>query len=70
VLEPSSESTTTDATGNFVFARAPYDPASTILLDPTTVPSGFAAPEALPIAAGPTTVTLAPLRKVEHTSFR
>ncbi|MGA2393129.1 MAG: hypothetical protein ABSH03_07260 [Candidatus Lustribacter sp.] len=69
VLEPSGESATTDAAGNFVFARAPYDPASTILLDPTTVPSGFAAPDALPIAAGPATVTLAPLRKVEHTSF-
>lgn len=69
VLEPSGESATTDASGNFVFARAPYDPASTILLDPTTVPSGFSAPDALPLAAGPAVVTLAPLRKVEHTSF-
>lgn len=70
VLEPGGESATTDAAGKFVFARAPYDPASTILLDPTTVPSGFAAPDALPIGAGPVTVTLAPLRKVERTSFR
>jgi hypothetical protein len=69
VLEPSGESATTDAAGNFVFARAPYDPASTILVDPTTVPAGFAAPDALAIAAGPALVTLAPLRKVEHTSF-
>ena len=69
VLEPSGESATTDADGKFVFARAPYDPASTILLDPTTVPAGFETPDALPIAAGPTEVTLAPQRKVEHTSF-
>jgi hypothetical protein len=70
VLEPSGESATTDANGHFVFARAPYDPASAILLDPTTVPPGFESPAALPIAAGSTDVTLAPQRKTEHTSFR
>lgn len=69
VLEPSGESAVTDAGGHFVFARAPYDPASTMLLDPASVPSGFESPAALPLAAGPVDVTLAPLRKVEHTSF-
>ena len=69
VLEPSGESATTDASGHFIFARAPYDPASTILLDPASVPSGFDSPGALPIGAGPSDVTLAPVRKTEHTSF-
>jgi hypothetical protein len=69
VLEPSGESATTDINGHFVFARAPYDPNSTILLDPATVTPGFAAPAALPIGDGPADVALEPGRKVEHTSF-
>lgn len=70
VLEPSGESVTTDANGHYVFARAPYDPNSTILLDPSTVPSGFESPGALPVGAAATDVTLEPQRKVEHTTFR
>jgi hypothetical protein len=70
VLEPTGESATTDVNGHYVFARAPYDPASTILLDPATVPHGFESPAALPIADGSTDVVLAPQRKVEHTTFR
>ena len=69
VLEPSGESATTDAGGHFAFARAPYDPASTILLDPSSVPAGFLSPAAMPIGATTTDIILAPLRKVEHTTF-
>ena len=69
VLEPSGESATTDADGHFVFARAPYDPNSTILLDPSTVTSGFSAPEAQPADAAAVDILLQPNRKVEHTSF-
>jgi hypothetical protein len=70
VLEPSGESSLTDANGHYVFARAPYDPNSTILLDPSTAPRGFESPGALPVGAGTTDVTLEPQRKVEHTTFR
>jgi hypothetical protein len=69
VLEPSGEAATTDASGHFVFARAPYDPASTILLDPSSVPAGFQSPAAVPIGATTTDIILAPVRKVEHTTF-
>jgi hypothetical protein len=69
VLEPSGESATTDEDGHFVFPRAPYDPSSTILLDPDSVPKAFVAPDAVPIAAGTTGITLAPARKVENASF-
>jgi hypothetical protein len=69
VLEPSGESVATDVNGRFVFARAPYDPASTILLDPASVPHGFESPGSLAIADGSTDVTLAPQRKTEHTTF-
>jgi hypothetical protein len=70
VLEPSGESAYTDANGHYVFARAPYAPESTILLDPSTVPSGFESPSALPIGAGVTDITLDPQRKVERTRFK
>jgi hypothetical protein len=70
VLEPSGESAMTDADGHYVFPRAPYDPASTILLDPASVPGGFAAPPALPLGAGDTDVTLTPQRSVEQVSIR
>lgn len=70
VLEPSGESATTDAGGHFVFPRAPYDPASTILLDPAGVPGGFTAPAALPLAAGETGVILVPARSIEQVSIR
>ncbi|HEV8020353.1 MAG TPA: hypothetical protein VGP41_03755 [Candidatus Lustribacter sp.] len=69
VLEPSGEAATTDADGHFVFARGPYDPASTLLLDPSSVPGGFQSPAAMPIGATTTDIILAPLRKVEHTTF-
>jgi hypothetical protein len=69
VLEPSGESIATDENGHFVFPRGAYDPASTILLDPDSVPNAFVAPGAVPIAAGSTNVTLAPARKVENASF-
>jgi hypothetical protein len=70
VLEPSGESVTTNVNGGYVFARAPYAADATILLDPSTVPSGFESPAAVPIEAGATNVTLAPQRKVERTTFR
>jgi len=70
VLEPSGESATTDVNGRFMFARAPYDPNSTILLDPASVPNGFVAPDAQPVAAGETAVTLDPARRTERASLR
>ncbi len=70
VLEPSGESAASDADGRFVFPRAPYDPASSILLDPASVPGGFIAPAALPIDAGESTVTLMPARRIEQVSIR
>ena len=70
VLEPSGESATTDADGRYVFPRAPYDPASTILLDPASVPAGFLAPGALPVAGGDTDLTLTPARTIEQVSIR
>jgi len=70
VLEPSGESATTDADGRFVFARGAYDPASTILLDPATLPAGYLAPPAAPIAPGDTDLTLAPARPIERVSIR
>ncbi len=70
VLEPSGESAMTGPDGRFVFPRAPYDPASTILLDPASVPGGFLAPGALPVAAADTDVTLVPARRVEQVSIR
>jgi hypothetical protein len=69
VLEPGGESTTTDADGRFIFARAPYAPNSSILLDPSTVTSGFSAPGAQPAEGGSAEILLEPRRKVEHTSF-
>ena len=60
----------TDAGGHYVFPRAPYDPASTILLDPAGIPGGFSAPAALPVAAGDTDVTLVPARSIEQVSIR
>jgi hypothetical protein len=70
VLEPSGESAMTDADGRYVFPRAPHDPASTILLDPASVPGGFVAPGALPIDAGDTDATLTPARSIEQVSIR
>jgi hypothetical protein len=69
VLEPSGESATTDVNGHFAFARAPYDPASTILLDPASVPNGYDSSGTLPLADGATEVTLAPKVKLERVSF-
>ena len=69
VLEPGGESVTTDAGGHFVFPLAPYDPASTILLDPASVPPAFVAPSAQPVADGDTIVTLAPVRRTERAVF-
>ena len=70
VLEPSGESATTDADGRFVFARGAYDPASTILLDPATLPAGYLAPPATPIAPGDTVLALPPARAIERVSVR
>ena len=69
VLEPSGESVTTDANGHYVFARSPYAPNETILLDPSTVPSGFESPAAVPVGAEATDITLETQRKVERTTF-
>jgi hypothetical protein len=70
VIEPSGESATTDASGRFAFPRGPYDPGSTLLLDPATLPAGYDTPAALPIASERLVLTLAPRRAIEHTTFR
>lgn len=70
VLEPSGLSVTTDADGRFVFARAAYDPASTIMLDPASIPNGFLTPPALPLAPGDATLVLPPARTIERVSLR
>jgi hypothetical protein len=69
VLEPSGESVSTDAEGRFVFARGPYDPDATLLLDPASVPAGFLAPDAVSAAAGEIGVTLEPARRIEQVSI-
>jgi len=68
VLEPSGQSATTDAGGHFVFPLGPYDPSSTILLDPDGLPHGFRAPGAVAIS-DPTAITLEPERATERKSF-
>lgn len=70
VLEPSGESVTTGADGRFVFARGAYDPASTIMLDPASLPAGYLAPPAAPIAPGDTDLALPPARTIERVSIR
>jgi len=69
VLEPSGQSAVTDAEGRFAFARAPYDPNSTLLIDPASVDGPFEIPLALPIAAGPLDFVLSPARGIERTTF-
>jgi len=69
VLEPSGESAVSDAEGRFAFARAPYDPNSTLLLDPASVNGTFEIPTARPIGAGPADIVLIPARAVERTAF-
>jgi hypothetical protein len=68
VLEPSGESVTTNAEGRFVFARGAYDPASTILLDPATLPNSFLTVAAQPVAAGEIELALPPARTIERVS--
>jgi hypothetical protein len=71
VLEPSGASVVCDADGNFVFPRAPYDPASVVLVDPATIPAGFAIPGPVAIdAASVLDLPLSPSRGVERTNFR
>ena len=69
VLEPSGQSTTTDAQGRFEFARAPYDPNSTLLIDPASLTAGFVSPVAMPVGVGPLDIPLLPERGIERTTF-
>lgn len=70
VLEPRGTSVVCDADGVFVFPRAPYDGASTVLIDPTTIPAGFAIPAPVAIdAADELDLPLMPQRHVERTVF-
>lgn len=71
VLAPSGLSVVCDADGVFVFPRAPYDPQTTLLLDPDTLPRGFLQPDPIAIdAADDLDVALASARRTERQIFR
>ena len=61
-----------DADGVFVFPRAPYDAASTVIVDADTLPRGFTgpAPLAIPATDDDINIAITPQRAVERTTFK
>jgi hypothetical protein len=70
VLDPTGTSVTADPEGGFVFPRAPYPTEARVLVDPATLPAGFAQPAAAAVVFGDEVgIALAPLRAVERARF-
>ena len=71
ILVPSGAHAVCDADGVFIFPRAPYDPQSQVLVDPSTVPPGFVAPAPSAMdASAELDIPLDPARGVERQIFR
>lgn len=71
IIAPGNLSVDTDADGNFVFARQPFDPEAVIAVDPDTIPRGFAPPAPMALGDGaPLEVLLKSARRVERQIFK